>query len=63
MGEKAGLWEDPEISHTTAPLSKMPTMYCVRLGFSATFNDVRSVADKTNAGDGEGEDKSYRCGP
>ena len=45
------LFEHPEISHATAPLSKMPKIYCIKLGFSAVSTDVRFVADKTNAGE------------
>jgi hypothetical protein len=35
------LFEHPAVSYTTAPLSKMPTMYYVKLSFSATCTDVR----------------------
>ncbi len=38
-------WQD---AHTTAPLSKMPTMYCINLNFFAVCKDVR-VAAETNA--------------
>jgi hypothetical protein len=44
------LFEHLEISYTTAPLSKMPTMYCVKLSFSAACKGGRVAADKTNAG-------------
>ena len=42
------LFEHPEVSCTTATLAKMPTLYRVKLSFSAPCKDVRSVAYKTN---------------
>ena len=42
------LFEHRETSHTTAPLSKMPTMYCVKLGIPAARKGVRVAVDKTN---------------
>jgi hypothetical protein len=41
-------FEHPEVSDSTAPLSKMPTLYCVTLSFSATYKDVPAATDKTN---------------
>jgi hypothetical protein len=58
------LFEHPEVSYTTAPLSKVPTMYCIRLSFSRSLKDVRVIADKTNAresGDQPGHPSPCYC--
>src|SRR5688572_3149943 len=53
------LFDHPEISHTTARLTKMHTMYCVRLGFPAARKGVRIAVDKANDGEtSRGEDES-----
>jgi hypothetical protein len=43
------LVEHPEVSYSTAPLSKMPTMYDVKLISPAACKGLRVIADKTNA--------------
>jgi hypothetical protein len=45
------LFEHPEVPYATAPPSKMPTMYSIKLSFSTACTDVRVAAGKTKTGE------------